>query len=355
MADDSFKAQLKAYRAAINADIAAYSAHARSASHDHYGTQAGKVTAAFLDVLEGNGKRLRGTLAMVGYEMLGGQDRAMILRAATAMEMLHTHMLIIDDIQDRSKLRRGEPALHVTLVERLGNGDAHTGVSLALNAAIGGGHAAQMLLAGLRVEPELNRKVLGIVNYTLAVATHGQTYDILYSRPEAQPTEADLERVLHWKTAEYTFLNPLCVGMVLAGAPCEDTNAIRDYALHAGKAFQIMDDVQGVFGDSSVSGKEGGEDIREGKATLLTVYALEHAEKIDRAFLEKSLGKADLTVAELKRCQSIIKNSGAYEHALVVARQHAADARQSLHNTDRPWKPTHVAFLDALVAPHLLQ
>ncbi|HZM64258.1 MAG TPA: polyprenyl synthetase family protein, partial [Candidatus Saccharimonadales bacterium] len=242
-----FAGKLRAYKAIIDADIAAYSQHVRKVTLDQYGQYPSVVTDEYLDLLTRGGKRIRGALVICGYEMLGGQDKTMIARAATAIEMLHASMLIIDDIQDHDVVRRDKPAVHVALAEyhkKLGmRGDPKaTGISLALNASLTGSHAAQVLLAGLNVDPELTIKVIGIVNNTIVLTLHGQTYDVINAGLK-NPKLADVARATEWKSAHYTFLNPLCVGMVLAGAGCEDTDAIRDYALNTGIAFQLADDL----------------------------------------------------------------------------------------------------------------
>lgn len=246
-ASGHFTRQLAAYKRVIDADIDTYAAHVRNITLEQYGEHPSYVTNEYLDLLERGGKRIRGALVMTGYEMLGGQDKRMIARAATALEMLHASMLVIDDIQDHDLTRRGRPAVHVALADyhkQLGmKGDAvATGISLALDASLAGSHAAQMLLAGLNVAPELKIKVIGIVNHTVVMTLHGQTYDVINAGLE-NPKPADLARATEWKSAHYTFLNPLCVGMVLAGAGCEDTDAIREYALHTGIAFQLADDI----------------------------------------------------------------------------------------------------------------
>lgn len=242
-----FKTQLGTYQRAINTDIATYAARVRRVTKDQYGVHPSTVTNEYLDLLSRSGKRIRGSLVMAGYEMLGGRDKIMIARAATAIEMLHAAMLVIDDIQDRDVVRRGKPAVHVALAEyhkKIGMKGAPeaTGISLALDAALVGSHAAQVLLAGLEVDPELKIKVIGIVNNTIVLTLHGQTYDVI-NAGLADPDPYDIARATEWKSAHYTFLNPLCVGMVLAGAGCEDTDAIREYALNAGVAFQLADDI----------------------------------------------------------------------------------------------------------------
>jgi len=242
-----FKQQLAEYKRIIDQDIARYGEHARKVTDSQYGRHPSVVTDEYLDLLSRGGKRIRGALVICGYEMLGGADQAMIVRAATAIEMLHAAMLIIDDIQDRDTERRGKPTVHVALQDyhtllKLGGSGRHTGLSLALNAALTGAFAAEVLLAGLSVEAELRLKVIGIVNQTLITTLHGQTYDVINAQ-HPQPDPRDVAQAREWKSAHYTFLNPLCVGMVLAGAPCEDTDAIRDYALHTGIAFQLADDI----------------------------------------------------------------------------------------------------------------
>ena len=277
-----FKQQCNRYKQLINADIATYSAHVRTTTQDQYGKYPALVTDAFLDMLGRGGKRMRGMLVLVGYAMCGGTDQQMIVRAATALEMVHAHLLILDDIQDRSTVRRGKPTVHEMLrtyhkEHHLAGRAAHTGVSLALNAVIAGQQAAYMLLAGLNVEAELKIKALGILNQAVMVTAHGQTQDIM-QEVTGQASHDDIYHTMEWKTAYYSVLNPLCVGMVLAGAGCEDTDAIRDYALHTGMAFQISDDIMGVFGTQEQMGKSPMDDIREGKQTLLVAHALEKAD-----------------------------------------------------------------------------
>lgn len=242
-----FSAAFASYKRAVDEDIRLYTAHVRRVTRQQYGEHPSAVTNEYLDLLSRGGKRIRGALVMVGYEMLGGSDTQMIARAATAIEMLHAALLVIDDIQDHDTIRRGKPAVHVALADyhqKMGMGGSAkaTGIGLALNAALTGLHAAQVLLAGLEADPEQKIKVIGIVNNTFILAAHGQTYDIVTAGQE-HPHPDHVARATEWKSAHYTFLNPLCVGMVLANAGCEDTDAIREYALHTGIAFQLVDDM----------------------------------------------------------------------------------------------------------------
>jgi geranylgeranyl pyrophosphate synthase len=353
MPDDiNFSKRLAAYKQAVDDDIAAYASYALSVSEEQFGTYAHLEVETFLDILARGGKRIRGALVMHGYEICGGKDRAMILQAARAIEMLHAYMLIIDDIQDRSLLRRGKPSAHARLAayhreHHLKGDSAYAGLSLALNVATAGSHAAQIILANMNAEPQLKLNVLSITNRTLMITAHGQMYDVMNELLE-HPDPADVERVMEWKTALYSFINPLHVGMVLAGAGCEDTDAITPYGLHTGRAFQMADDILGVFGDEAKLGKSTMDDVREGKITTLTQYALEHATPKDRKELRSYLGKEDITAKEFARCQQLITASGAAEHVQKRAKSEVAQALSALDNAADRWPAADVDFLREL-------
>lgn len=346
-------AKLAGYKKAIDADIEVYVRAVRKSTLEQYGQVVLDVEVdPFLDMLQRGGKRIRGGLVMAGYEMCGGTDRAMIVQAARAIEMLHAYMLVIDDIQDRSSLRRGQPSTH-KLIEayhqkhKLGGDRAHTGVSLALNAAIAGAHGAQTVLANLDAEPELRIRAISITNRTMVITAHGQTLDIMNELVD-KPDPADIDRVLEWKTALYTVINPLHVGMVLAGAGCGVTDAITPYGQHAGKAFQITDDILGIFGDQKELGKVPGDDIREGKGTLLVLYALDHAKPADRALLKTALGNQNLTAADFERCKQILKDCGALGHAQQAATKELDQAIASLDKAQGLWDQQGSDFLIGL-------
>lgn len=349
-----FKQRLSDYKQLLDADIADYSKHVRTSTLQQYGVNSRLEIDAFLDILSRGGKRLRGALTMLAYSMSGGTDRQMILQAARAVEMMHAYILMIDDIQDRSPTRRGGPTAHMSLADyhrqnELAGDSSHFGVAIALNAAVAGAHAAQIIIADLNADPALRLSAISIINRTMIITAHGQTSDIM-NEVVAEVSTDDIIRVLHWKTAEYTFLNPLCIGMVLAGADCQATDAIRGYAVSAGMAFQITDDVLGIFGSEFESGKSPMDDIREGKRTVLTVYALEHANDADKDFLLQMLGNGGLTPAQFERCKTILVTSGALDHARTQATHHVQQALAALDAESRRWPKADVEFLRQLVS-----
>lgn len=348
-----FKQHLAAYKHLIDEDIKTYSDHIRTTTLKQYGASARLVTDAYLDILARGGKRIRGALVCLGYEMSGGTNKAMIIQVARAVEMIHAYLLIMDDIQDRSLSRRGGPTVPVMLAEyhKKNNlaGDAdHFGIAMSLNAMGIGNHAAQMILANIDAPENLRLNVISILNRTIIVTAHGQTNDIM-NEVVANVDERDVERVLEWKTAHYTFLNPLHMGMVLAGADCHATDAITDYSIHAGKAFQITDDILGVFGSEFDSGKSPMDDIKEGKRTILSMNALDNSSDGNKNFLLQMLGNHNLTPAEFERCKTIIIDSGALEHAQKLARHHIELALSSLNKEANRWDESGVQFLRGLV------
>jgi geranylgeranyl pyrophosphate synthase len=349
---DVFTKQLAAYKRAINDDIAAYAEYARAVAGEQFGLYSKLEVETFLDILSRGGKRIRGALVMHAYAMLGGTNEPMILQAARAIEMVHAYMLIMDDIQDRSTVRRGKPTAQVMMANyhrthKLKGDAEHAGIALGLNVGIAGNHAAQIILANMDADPQLKLNVLSITNRTLMITAHGQMYDVM-NELLTHPDPADIERVMEWKTALYSFINTIHVGMVLAGAGCEDTDAITPYARHTGKAFQVADDILGVYGDDATVGKSVMDDIREGKITTLTQYALAHAAPTDKTILQKLLGKSDLTKQEFQQAKDILDRSGAHAAATERATQEVATALASLDRVAHRWPAEYVDFLRAL-------
>lgn len=321
-----FARTLAAYKQNIDTALAVYVRNLESHTAEQFGAYPLEAVTAFTSVLSRGGKRVRGALAMVGYEMFGGTDTELITKAACALEIMNTYILIADDIQDRSPVRRGGKTAHTLLTDyhrknHLAGDAAHFGNSVAINSFLIAQYYAMNLFASLPVNSDIRIRAIENVNRCFIVTAHGQTLDIFNEAVE-KVTEQEALNVLEWKTAYYTLVNPLQLGAILAGASDTELLELAEYGIHAGKVFQLSDDILGIFSDESVSGKNSLDDIKEGKRTLLTVYALEHAAKPDAYFLGQCLGNQDLTMAEFEQCKSIITSTG----ALAYARKQAADA-----------------------------
>ena len=347
-----FTRKLGEYKKIIDTEIAKYSKVIQKTTLQEYGATSRIPTDAFLDLLGRGGKRIRGSLAIAGYEMLGGKDKKMITQAACALEMIHAYLLIMDDIQDRSEHRRGKKAVHKKLADyhhakRMSGGSEHFGIAIALNAMGIGNHTAQVILTELDVPDELKIKALKTLNQTVVTTAHGQTSDIV-NEVNGEATKRDIDNVLEWKTAYYTFLNPLTFGMILAGASDKEIKAVKEYAMNAGRAFQITDDILGTFGTEFESGKSPLDDIKEGKRTLLTLHALENAEKADKNFLIQILGNQKITQAEFNRCKDILVETGALEFATKEAEACIKKAIKSINDQNYNWNKQGIDFLVGL-------
>lgn len=312
---------------------------------------------AYTQILERGGKRIRGALTVVGYEMCGGKDHEMIMQAACAVEMVHAYILILDDIMDKSVMRRGGPSAHTLVanyheIHGLSGEKLHFGEAIAINAALIGYHYAEALVTGLQASDADKLRALKLLNNALVVTGHGQVNDIFNEVLDTVDARA-VDQVLEWKTAHYSFLNPLQFGMALAGANDETLHAITEYCMHAGRAFQITDDIIGIFGSELEAGKSPMDDIREGKRTLLSVSALERADSGDKNFLIQMLGNEKLTQAEFARCKEIFIATNALEKATQQAAQHVRQAKDALRKNNHLWEDTGTEFLSALVQ-HLL-
>lgn len=349
---NTFVKKLAQYKKLIDADIAVYTKSIQNSTLQNYGSASRVAVDAYLSILSRGGKRIRGALTIAGYEMMGGTNQHMIVQAARAIEMIQAYILIMDDIQDRSLTRRGGPTAHVQIADyhrqnHLDGDSDHFGMAVALNAMGIGNHAAQMIVANLPVDDELRLKAVSILNHAMIVTAHGQTNDIM-NEVKSDVTQADIDNVSEWKTAYYTFLNPLTFGMVLANADCHATDAVREYCLRAGRAFQITDDILGTFGEEFESGKSPMDDLNEGKRTLLTLYALEHAETADKNFLIQMLGNQNLTQAEFNRCRDILIETGALDYAKHEAEACIDQAISSIKDQDIQWSQSGVDFLVGL-------
>lgn len=283
---------------------------------------------AQLRAFTAGGKRLRAEFCAAGFRSARpGADASAepaLVSAAACLELFHAAALIHDDIIDRSDTRRGAPATHRALAalhERSGwAGDAGRF-----------GESAAILLGDLLLvwSDDLFVEACGLVPADAATATRrefqrmraevtiGQYLDIVEEL--AWPTVAPAERedralaVLTAKSARYSVEAPLVIGALLAGADEALAARLRGIGLPLGLAFQLRDDVLGVFGESSVTGKPSGDDLREGKRTILVAVTQARAGADERAWFDARLGDADLSDREIKRMQRHIRDTGALE------------------------------------------
>lgn len=300
----------------------------------------------------GGGKRLRPAFAYWGYRGAGGVDSEPVVTTLAALELVQASALIHDDVMDASDTRRGEPAVHRRFARRHAAAGWH-------GAAEAFGAAAAILLGDLcliwsdelwhagGLDPATLVRARPVFDEMRTEVTAGQYLDVL-----TQATgNTSLERagkVARYKSAKYTVERPLLLGAALAGAPARVSEAYSRYGLPLGEAFQLRDDVLGVFGDPAQTGKPAGDDLREGKRTYLVAATLERADERDREVLARLLGDPALDEAGVARLRDIITRTGALERTEARITELAAAALGTLGTADLD--PEAVAVLTALTS-----
>lgn len=257
----------------------------------------------------GGGKRLRPVFTYWGFVGAGGRpDEPRVIDAGAAFELLHAFALFHDDIMDGSVTRRGAVATHEAMqVEHRARGWSGDARRFGDGSAILIGDLsfvyADMLLAGL------GPRGWQMWNELRVELNVGQYLDMLGSaQNERRPDKA--ARICRYKSAKYTIERPLHLGALLADENTALLDAYSRYGLPLGEAFQLRDDVLGVFGDSSITGKPVGDDLREAKPTPLMALALQKASGAQRSVLEM-VGRQPLNETEIGRVQQAIVDSGA--------------------------------------------
>jgi len=266
------------------------------------------------------GKRVRAIFLVLGYRAVGGNDLEKAYRASIAMELIHTMLLIHDDIMDEATVRRGEPAMQVIYSERHRRA-GHLGDSekFGRDSAIIAGDLAEALgeraLVSCGLPPERVLRALRRQTEMVRDTGLGQLFDLL-SETGLPWGEREVLRVHRYKTAVYTVEAPLLIGAELAGADEEQLRALSCFGTEVGTAFQIVDDIIGLFGEPGMSGdKSTTSDLSEGKRTLLIVKALERSTPEDRKRLLSILGRVDIGEEEAEAVRGIVRSSGSLEYS----------------------------------------
>ncbi|OGD84870.1 hypothetical protein A2165_03405 [Candidatus Curtissbacteria bacterium RBG_13_40_7] len=259
------------------------------------------------------GKKLRAFLVYLGWRLGKGKDIKMILPIALAYELVHSFLLIHDDIIDQSEVRRGKPTIHKRYEKLFGpstslRASEHYGVSQALIL----GNIAFLEALGLINFSRFsqNQKLLcqrQLVN-TILETCYGEGLDVEYSYKSASLNQ--IWKMTELKTAKYTFIGPLILGATFAGIEKRQSENLTKFGLFLGKAFQLHDDFLGIFGDEKVMGKSILSDMREGKNTVLIHKARQTVKGRDKKELEQIWGKRSGRIADLKVVRKIISDCG---------------------------------------------
>lgn len=302
------------------------------------------------------GKRLRPAFCLWSYVAaagLPGDDVKALFTAAGSLELLHVSALVHDDVMDSSDLRRGRPAAHRQF-EALHSSAGWLGDSKSF------GRAGAILLGDLLlmwstqmmhsagVAPSALERALPILEAMRTEVTCGQYLDIVaQAHPLRQQAPAigsalpridlaldEANRVVEYKSARYTVQRPCQIGAALGGGDDRLYLALGAYGSPLGRAFQFRDDLLGVFGDSQVTGKPSGDDLREGKRTVLVAQAYGHTTDAGRRLLVERLGDPLLDEAGIAVLQQVIAESGARDAVETMISEGHERAMMALTDAD---------------------
>jgi geranylgeranyl diphosphate synthase, type I len=291
-------------------------------------------------LLLSGGKRLRPAFAYWAWRGAGGDDCPEIIRAVAALEFLQACALVHDDVMDDSDTRRGHPSAHRAFASLHRSAQwSGSPESFGVGAAILLGDltlswADEMLFTAALPRESLER-AKPVYDRMRTELMAGQYLDLLEQARGGGSVERAL-RVARYKAAKYTVEGPLHLGATLAGGSPELLATYSSYGIPLGEAFQLRDDVLGVFGDPAVTGKPAGDDLREGKRTVLVAVAEERSSPAQRNVLHQHLGDPHLTAEGVDALRGLIEETGALTFVEDLIGELVAEAHAALQGIPEP-------------------
>jgi len=312
--------ELVSVREQVQAALASYLTQARS-HLTTIGSQLTPVCDGLEEFILDGGKRFRPLFAYAGHKAAGKDVGPAEIKAFASLEFLQACALIHDDLMDASDTRRGKPAMHRRF-ENLHQEQALAGLSEQFGAA------AAILLGDLAlVQSDHMLHASGISSDQLidALVVHdemrielmaGQYLDVREAGEKSHNVERSL-RIARFKSGKYSIERPLHLGATIAQRDPAIRNPLTwrlsEYGLPLGEAFQLRDDLLGIFGDPAITGKPAGDDLREGKRTVLMAMAMERTTDAGRHELSTHLGNPELSLEVIEKLRGIINESGAVD------------------------------------------
>ena len=296
----------------------------------------------------GGGKRLRPAFCYWGHVAAAGQpvEPRGLLQAAASLEFLHVSALVHDDLMDHSDTRRGLRSAHrrfeAAHITAHGDGPAE---QFGFDIAILLGDLLLMwssqMFTSAPIHADKLAAAIPLLDAMRTEVTCGQVLDVTsQSGMAGSDSESALDlvgRVVEYKCASYTVVRPCQIGVALAGGSDRLQQTMADFGSPIGRAFQYRDDLLGVFGDAELTGKPAGDDLREGKRTVLVAHALNRADSDDAARLKSLLGRPDLDDDDVATARHIIETSGAreaVEATIVQCHDRAVAALENVEMTE---------------------
>jgi len=292
-----------------------------------------------LEISASGGKRFRPRMVMAAYEGLGGTDAEAGAYVGAAFELLHTALIVHDDVIDRDFSRRGIPNVSGSYRDIATTAGIpiptaeHRGMSAAVIAGDLALFNSYRLIDMSGVDSGIRGRLLEIMDDALFASAAGELIDVDFSISAVMPEVAEVVEMERLKTAVYSFECPLQAGAVLAGASESVVDRLGRYGCEIGIAYQIVDDLLGVFGLEEQTGKSTIGDLREGKRTVLVAHATSTPQWEEIRHL---IGKADLNLDEARSVRTVLERSGSREYTENLAREYVDRALATINDPEIP-------------------
>jgi len=276
------------------------------------------------DLLSRGGKRWRPSLFLLANEAFGGDSKA-IFDFVVIPEVVHNGTLMVDDCEDDSELRRGKPCIHKIY-----------GVDVAVNA----GNAMYFLplLSLMKAKGKFSDSILlkayEIYSQEMINLSYGQGMDIWWHKGNKHDVgEQEYLQMCAYKTGTLARMSAK-LGALFANASEKEVDAIGKFAESIGVAFQIQDDILGIFGDEKQTGKSSGSDFKQNKQNILIFWAQKHANYKQKKIISRALGNEHITKSQLEEMRKIIKETKSLEYANTLAQTLVGQAKAAIEKSD---------------------
>jgi geranylgeranyl diphosphate synthase, type I len=353
---DSIKSSLKYIATQLDIRLSEYwSKKMDVTSDDHhvFSTIRGDVFAHLHGLSLSGGKRLRAALAYHGYLLTkkGKLDERM-WNVMMAVELVHTALLIHDDFMDQDDMRRGRPTTHNHFA--VGR-SRHYGESMAVTIGDIVLCMGYELLNNCGFEPTLVQKAMSKMLTNIVDTAFGQAFDITIEMQDISQNMQNILKMHELKSSKYSFENPLHIGCILAETDESLCVILSEYARLVGGAFQITDDILGLFGDSNKTGKSDNSDLVHGKNTLLVAHVFQNGDADSISALKGAWGVVDATTSHIQKAKDAIVHSGSLEYSKNLALKLADEAMALIETIDRPeLNSQSIEFLKG-IASHIVK
>ncbi len=287
------------------------------------------------------GKRLRPFLVVWGSRAAARLPDEQVIPVAAAAEMLHVFALAHDDVMDCSDTRRGLPTVHRLFESwhaqrRLRGSSVQFGLSGAILLGDYALALSDALIDSSPLPPARKQALRDVWDRMREEVILGQFMDVAASCSSTPAPEDAIHRILSLKSGKYTLERPLQMGVAAAGGDPALHEAFSRYGEPLGRAFQIQDDILGMFGSPDVTGKPADSDIREGKSTLLISRAFREASPAEREAILAAWGRPDAREEDIERIRCIVRSTGALDAARSAAQAAADEATSALEGVPLP-------------------